>query len=71
MFSSYLPAYKIMLLSILYSGQENEHAGLGEKPWNIIKDTIFLKLFEKLQAGCFNAVPVSDDLKRVCSCFGR
>ena len=53
----------VMLLSVLVV------LNLGRLlvPWSIVKvngeDQTFLTLFEKLQAGCFTAVEVLDDLK--------
>lgn len=53
-----------MLLSILVT------VGLGRPtvPWSIIEvndeEKTFEGLFESLQAGCFDVVPVSDDLRR-------
>ena len=53
-----------MLLSVLVA----LNLGRPLVPWTIVEvigeDQTFLTLFEKLQAGCFDAVEVCDDLKR-------
>ena len=54
----------VMLLSVLVA----LNLGRPLVPWTIVEvngeDQTFLTLFEKLQAGCFDAVEVCDDLKR-------
>ena len=54
----------VMLLSVLVA----LNLGRPLVPWTIVEvngeDQTFLTLFEKLQAGCFDAVEVCDDFKR-------
>ena len=54
----------VMLLSVLVA----LNLGRPLVPWTIVEvngeDQTFLTLFEKLQAGCFDAVEVWDNLKR-------
>ena len=54
----------VMLLSVLVA----LNLGRPLVSWTIVEvngeDQTFFTLFEKLQAGCFDAVEVCDDLKR-------